>query len=181
MTPCEASVRERPGGSELQFAQPAQQSDGAGRRPGHAARDRRDPSGPASGGHPGSGQPRLSKRLEQQHCRAPSGEGSLCGAGKDQLARAEKSANLSAETVSPYREVSKEFPYGPSAGRAQQPRPPKIPANTGDRLKPSVGLEPTTPSLPSTPEGLTADHDRRSEAVNDPQMRLFEPGPRGPA
>ena len=106
------------------------------------------------------GNPRLSKRLEQQHCRAPSGESSLCGAGKDQLARAEKSANLSAETVSPYREVSKEFSYGPSAGRAQQPRPPKIPANTGDRPKPSLGLEPRTPSLPWKVEGVTSVHGR---------------------
>ena len=34
-----------------------------------------------------------------------------------------------------------------------------------------------TPSLPSTPEGVTADHERPPRTTNDLQLRLFEPGP----
>ena len=45
-------------------------------------------------------------------------------------------------------EVSKKFPSGTSSDPRADPKNPKIPATTGDPHKPSVGLEPTTPSLP---------------------------------
>jgi hypothetical protein len=63
----------------------------------------------------------------------------------------------------------------PVAGPPRTAPGSKSPANVGNPREPSDGLEPSTPSLPSTPEGLTGDHTRPSTGANDLQMRLFDP------
>ena len=42
------------------------------------------------------------------------------------------------------------------------------------QTEPTPGLEPGTPSLRETPEGVSAGHPRPLEDANDQQMWLFE-------
>jgi hypothetical protein len=52
----------------------------------------------------------------------------------------------------------------------------KMPLSRHFLSEPTPGLEPGTPSLRVTPEGLTSDHERRLAVTNDLQMRLFGDG-----